>query len=59
MTMITKDSFSQYIAERLTKMSEEDIKSLTLFHPHRLSRFQIEMLKSTEDLIVKKIKEES
>lgn len=54
MTKIKNNNLSKYIAERLTKMSEEDIKFFSFYHPHRLSRFQIEMLKSTEDLIVKK-----
>lgn len=59
MTQINTKNLSKYIANRLTNLSEEDIKSLTLYHPRRLTYFEIEILKRSEELLIKKIEEES
>ena len=55
--MITTSDLSKYIAERLTNISEKDIK-FSLYRPRRPSYFQIEMMKQYEELLIKKLKEE-
>lgn len=57
MTTITNDDLSKYIANRLQIISAKDIE-IAIFRPHRPSNFELEIMKASEELLIKKLKEE-
>jgi hypothetical protein len=55
---LTNDNITKYITDRFSKLSSEEISSISPFHGRRYSRFQIELMKKFDEDILNKITKE-